>query len=260
MKSLYILVALFIIPMFGIAQSLKIIEPGQTNNLNGQDAEVIGTSSTPTLELPLHVINESGSSMDVRVKRYQLFAAEGTKHVACWYICPTEDYVENYPYVDLLRDDAGNILETTIAPGDTNKTFFAKHYPEGISSCAFYKYVFYDRSDEADSSTVYLRFNHGGDFCYLSDEEFQIASKELNIQLYPNPASTQLNIELEGNQNLPKEITVTNILGSTIYHNKLSKSSVNHQISLDHFENGLYFITVFQNNKAVLTKKFQVVK
>jgi len=260
MKNVYLIFISFLLSSSLGAQSLKIIEPGETTNLNGSEAEVVGSASSSTLELPLHVINESGSPMDVRVRRYQLFAAEGSKHVACWYICPTEDYVENYPEVDLLRDDADNVLESTINPGDTNKTFFAKHYPENISSCAFYLYVFYDRTNPDDSSSVYLRFTHGEDFCYLSDDDFELASSELDIQMYPNPASNELNIELLGNNFSPMKVKVTNVLGATIYQDDIAQSTDSYQVPLNHFENGLYFVTMYQNNKAIMTKKFQVVK
>ncbi|KXN98844.1 hypothetical protein LS48_09845 [Aequorivita aquimaris] len=74
-----------------------------------------------------------------------------------------------------------------------------------------------------------------------------------NIAIYPNPASTVLNINNAKNAN----IQVFDILGKTIFSQE--NISVNERINISNLENGTYFIKISMDN-AVTTKKFLIFK
>jgi hypothetical protein len=73
------------------------------------------------------------------------------------------------------------------------------------------------------------------------------------IAIYPNPASTVLNI----NNAKSADIQVFDILGKTIFSQE--NISVNERINVSNLENGTYFIKISMDN-AVITKKFLIFK
>jgi DNA-binding beta-propeller fold protein YncE len=73
------------------------------------------------------------------------------------------------------------------------------------------------------------------------------------LKIFPNPASTQINLELEiGIQNAV--IIVANVLGEIVLTQQLGSSN-NANIDITQLSNGLYFIQVKDNNK-LFTQKF----
>jgi len=86
------------------------------------------------------------------------------------------------------------------------------------------------------------------DFTNHIETEFTELISDFNI--YPNPANKILNVELNNNYiNSSIYLNIINILGITVYseHNIKGKSF---SISLSELESGMYFIKIFQGEKA----------
>lgn len=86
-------------------------------------------------------------------------------------------------------------------------------------------------------------------FTTLSNNDFSI--KDLDIDIYPNPVSTQLFVEY------PKSI---NTLNYSIYNtqgNKLLNGKLEKSIDVSMLKNGIYIIR-FERQNGVVTKKFIV--
>jgi hypothetical protein len=79
----------------------------------------------------------------------------------------------------------------------------------------------------------------------LSTGAFELAKNQ--IQLYPNPTTSVLNIKMDGNL---KQATVYSVLGAKVLETT-SKS-----LNTDHLKSGLYLITIEEETGSVTTKRF----
>ena len=78
--------------------------------------------------------------------------------------------------------------------------------------------------------------------------------KSADIHIYPNPTNDILNIEYVDFQN--KKIIVTDILGRTQKILPLQSETTN--INLSNFSNGIYYLSIYENNRLVGSTKFVV--
>lgn len=81
-----------------------------------------------------------------------------------------------------------------------------------------------------------------------------------NIQpdIYPNPAKSILNISNNNPEYKMEDIIIFNTTGSIIYHQK-SDSETAHQLSVEGFSSGIYFIRILMD-KGFAYKQIQVIK
>src|SRR5690606_7513161 len=77
-----------------------------------------------------------------------------------------------------------------------------------------------------------------------------------DLKIYPNPSRETLNIEVDNA--LIQEITVSNVLGQTISVDKVNHQS-KHQLSVSGLSSGMYTLKLI-TNKGHLIRKFEVVK
>lgn len=240
-------------------QLLKIIKPGTTVDLEGTIVEVVGQSSDYVVELPLWVVNTSGGDLtEVTIYREEIFAEPGTKHTTCWFICPPEDYIENQ-WDGLLEDPNSGVLKVGILDADTNKTFSSKHYPENISACALYRYTFRERGNLTDSAYVDIRFVHGSSNCFLSNEELDANVETLNFSVFPNPSNGTVNLDLQVPSSKNYVLNVVNVVGQNVISNQKITNGVS-KLDWSHLNPGMYFVMLFDGDKAIKTKKIQIVR
>src|SRR5690606_26992368 len=111
------------------------------------------------------------------------------------------------------------------------------------------------------SASAYSNSNRNGTF-YFSDLQFFVQSSPLSvgsalinnsdIQVYPNPVSTILNVAISSSLQIEK-IKLIDISGKTMYYDKDIRS-----IDLSRFSPGLYFLSFESKKGHVLTKKVMV--
>lgn len=107
-------------------------------------------------------------------------------------------------------------------------------------------------AEPTGESTVYI------DNIYFSARD-KSSNKEvnaLNVQLYPNPATNEINVKVDAPI---EQISLINAQGKIVYSEVLSSSSNNHRLSTKHFDNGLYFITVKTANQTI-TSRINILK
>ncbi|HNW98303.1 MAG TPA: T9SS type A sorting domain-containing protein [Bacteroidales bacterium] len=82
---------------------------------------------------------------------------------------------------------------------------------------------------------------------------------EDKIMVYPNPSNSSINISF-GSEMLenPKEIRIYSITGVLLHHSFIESSSEN--INISEFQNGMYFLNLYENNEIICTRKFIVGK
>ncbi len=82
------------------------------------------------------------------------------------------------------------------------------------------------------------------------------------MKVYPNPATTSLNVSFELQTASDVNITVTDLSGKVVYNSKSVKANVgvnNMNIDTKAFNNGMYVLNVISNN-SVVSKKFNVMQ
>jgi len=237
--------------MLGIAttyaQDLQILYQGSTI-VNGHYIYLIGSASANDISQNLWIFNNTTDTATLKVRRTEIDVMAGTLNATCWYNCPPADTAG--VYTTLTSADSIRML-----PGGYEYSFAAHLYPEGVSGCSHFRYVFYaENSTLSDSVDIY--FNHG-QVCTAVAAVNDIEDAAFSI--FPNPVKEKVNVSL--NDNITNgEIVVTNILGSVISRKNIAAMNGNTEISVADFDNGFYFISVVVDDRTLSTRKFQVLK
>ncbi len=95
---------------------------------------------------------------------------------------------------------------------------------------------------------------------YCNDRDLAVVCPQLNnernrnpiLSLYPNPANTVVNIEIDGGVNSPTEYIIYNSIGSVVssnYIGLLSGVSLE-QINISEFKDGVYLIRIISGQKS----------
>ena len=106
----------------------------------------------------------------------------------------------------------------------------------------------YSNSNNGD-----LTFNHGGDDVWavkLASDALGISSIETNqLTLYPNPTSTQLNLQLSNALTIDK-INIVDVTGKTV----VEETQNTHQLNVENLATGIYIVKAFSENQIFQTK------
>lgn len=73
-----------------------------------------------------------------------------------------------------------------------------------------------------------------------------------NVSIYPNPASSELTIEFDKNENTKREISITNILGSEII--KQVSSEIKLTFNINQLNSGIYTVKVLEGGKIKIMR------
>ena len=79
-----------------------------------------------------------------------------------------------------------------------------------------------------------------------------------NLQVFPNPASQFLSINLSFNQLQRGQIFVFNKIGKKIWQQTFSDKKANYQILVDNWTSGIYYL-IIQTEKGIKTEEIVVV-
>jgi hypothetical protein len=76
------------------------------------------------------------------------------------------------------------------------------------------------------------------------------------LRFYPNPAQNQINIEFSIDKPSDTKVLISNMLGKTLYEEKLKnfEGAYSRQIDLAEFGKGTYILQIFQGRKVVTRK------
>jgi len=79
---------------------------------------------------------------------------------------------------------------------------------------------------------------------------------EVGFIVYPNPVSTDLNIEFNIMGNVNADLRIVNILGEVMYSEKIDNTSLTYSNTFDFtkFSNGIYFVKLKVDNKLITHK------
>ncbi|WP_190277362.1 Ig-like domain-containing protein [Taibaiella lutea] len=85
-----------------------------------------------------------------------------------------------------------------------------------------------------------------------------INKENFKLNIYPNPAKSVLNISNTNADYKMKDVMVFNALGAMVYRHKADSETI-HQLSVESFSTGIYFVRVL-TNKGFVNQQVQIVR
>lgn len=219
---------------------LPLLSPG--NSIVNNDTIVFCSEDLTSVftEGSVKVINNSGDSMRVKVKRFGDQNICYASNQFCWTLCYS-------PSVSVAPE------HITIQNNDSTSFFHGWVTPNGTEGCCFIKYRFFNMDDTTEFADVTIKY------CFATncsapniglDEETLISANA-----YPNPTSDILTIELE-NLDVDAQLIISDVTGKQISQQLIPSGTTILPINVSNLTNGIYLYTIKSNNKILLTRKF----
>lgn len=150
-----------------------------------------------------------------------------------------------------------SVLVSTTDPSVASfTTVFEETFQDGAKDQATWQIKTVDLSSYA-GQTVYIAFRHHDitDMFYIDLDEVNvtgngtgIVENETEMTIFPNPATSVLNVKAEGFNT----VEIVNLLGQVVYS---ANATDNMQINVSNLNNGAYFVRMIGANGAT-TQKF----
>ena len=84
----------------------------------------------------------------------------------------------------------------------------------------------------------------------ICTDVIDLADNDINVNIYPNPASTQINLDIESVENITGQVKITSLLGQVVMAKNINIIEGNNSVNLNisNLPNGLYTVTFFSKN------------
>ncbi|MFH1159770.1 MAG: T9SS type A sorting domain-containing protein [bacterium] len=229
---------LAIIGFIGYAQSLSLSKEGSPVP-NNSNVVFAGSYLDPEIVSDVDVTNNSGSAINVLVKKVEISILPGTTNTFCWGLCfPPNIYVSPEPI--------------QIAAGATNDIDFSGHYyPAGVAGLSIIRYVFFDQQNPSDS------------VCFNSHFDALVGIADLEGRVFlsnasPNPANNQTSFGYSLPADVKATVVFRNVLGSPIQEVPVPGTSGILNVQTGELSEGVYFYSLVVNGKTYSTRKLIV--
>lgn len=205
-----------------------------------QPVAVLPANAADELQINFELVNLTDSTIMLDAAREYLVQAAGQESFFCWDLCYGVTANENLDPVE-------------IAAGDTT-TFglYITLVPNGVNGITEVKMTFKEHNGPFTLDRVYA-FNVGN-----------VSSLDLGTQAslslpYPNPANQRVSIDYR----LPTSaqgahVRVQNLLGKVMQQQQIRGTEGSMSFDIETFAPGIYFLTLWSGDQAVLTRKFTV--
>ena len=224
------------------------------------EGEVLGDTVTvqgdpSDTELVFHAVltNNTDDTVVFKLQRRLVFLLDSTTTSYCWGTSCFPP--NNTDSIDVARDTVA------LAGGEsTSDEVFSGHYLAedfgaiDVVGTSMVEYKFFNRDNEDENVIVVVKFVTTPDG--IAD---QIMDKGFISDLYPNPATSYVNI----NYDFPKEVTsadvrIVNILGSVVKDEQMNRNASGMRMDISDLTNGVYFYSIIINGEVYKTKKLIV--
>jgi hypothetical protein len=128
-----------------------------------------------------------------------------------------------------------------------------------------HNYTAWDYAPSKGTSYYRLKIVHNGGHAdkYSAVKTVFIASEKISWQLAPNPARDQIHLFIESDKHAAAVIRFTDMSGRQVLSSKKSLTTGSNQFSfseIQHWQAGVYFVTVISGEGIISTKKFSLIK
>ena len=153
------------------------------------------------------------------------------------WLAPEDRVPDSYTLIaiDML---GGN--DTTIVTGITETFYEEIHVTDGTDR------IFQVKAVYPECESEFALTANGEDFVRLTD--LSVNECQMNVKLYPNPASSQVTIEAEG----IISVSVYDFIGQCLMESIVREDHTT--IDLSHLQSGVYFVKVSTQNGSVIQK------
>lgn len=153
------------------------------------------------------------------------------------YLAPNEHFIHN----------GINFLNTF--PGETEDlTFeFCFYLVHDVHDVLFYQ----DSNPLNDTFCIKIKFLKDPNAVSIADRKL---SQDIN--LYPNPSTDKLTLQLSALNGLASNYAIVNVLGQEVMKGALSNGTKEQALDVSSLAKGMYTISVYRDNEILATKKF----
>ncbi|MBW7846904.1 MAG: T9SS type A sorting domain-containing protein [Bacteroidales bacterium] len=242
-RLLFLIMALLGSSLAG-AQSLSLFYEGE-QLANGQEVEIVSElNEDPYYEMIAfaQVKNNTDREVSVMVRRITHSVVDGTENQFCWSACyPPFVDVSSVPY-----PIPGNEM--------TPEGIFSGHYlPQSKTGTSVLEYSFFIEGDPNDSISFVVKFKV--EAVGLADRK----EKASISNAYPNPANGMVNFDLDlGNNERNARLVIQNLLGQPLLEQVIEPGAKHLSIPVSELREGVYFYTLYIDNKNIVSKKLVI--
>ena len=227
--------------------SLEILDAPDTVHVS------LDTLSTIDVQAYWDVTNVGEKSLDVLVTRSFMEMADpfnfpyvedgpGSYERFCWGpLC--------YPFGTVASADQGSAL-VTLAPADTNDTFKADFYPNGVSGVTTIKYC-YQTPGNASNAVC-----HEVTFVVDATSDVTELSSSVACSLMPNPATDVVTLSMD--RALDGVVEFRNLVGQVAMRERIQPGVTQQAVSLDGLTEGIWLVSVAAEGRVLATQRLVI--
>jgi hypothetical protein len=236
-----ILLSLFILSLISsrvLAQSI-LISDLSGNSVNGTTI-TLSTSdiNTAIMDEYLRVKNNTEQDLNLYVRRIINSEVNSSSNSFCFGVLCYNEHTDTSTTAVLL------------VPGH-DTTFSGDYLPNLHSGLTSITYEFYDIRNPEAPVTAQVTVNY-----HLSPLNVGNELKAFDIsEAFPNPASGSTSFEYNIPLGIKGTIVLRNLIGTVVREVELEKQEGKELINTSDLKDGIYFYSVFLNNKIELTRK-----
>lgn len=226
------------------AQLVTITGPdGQV--VNSTEIQVDGNPGASAVDIGLTTTLNGETPKTVNLVRYETEMVHGSQNYFCWGECWA-------PQLSGARPTWYAMTPVDMEPGMAGGGFHAYWSPMGIAACTKFRFVWYDVANEDDSVWVDIRF------CSVEGLGLNNVSAPA-FSMFPNPSvGGTVQFELERITGATARMVVYDVLGGRVVNQRLAKGQGRLDLSTEALSPGVYFATLEENGRAVMTKRLVV--
>jgi len=243
MKKILTVMLIFVV-FGGYGQSLRLIVDGVSWNNNDTVSLLIGDVGRDN-DFYIDVANLTDSVIDLMVRKTELYVVAGTANVFCF---GSQCYSGNQS-TDPVAVQPGDTFSHAQNPANA---FHIIYSPDNNLGTTIIKYRFFDQNDTTIATNLIMKF-----VAQIGTNDYAAA---YSLSAYPNPATSSVTVKYD--INMPHfssaDLVVKNLMGATLYSTPLAYTSDKVVIDLSNFSPGIYFYSIQQGGKTLLTKKLIV--
>lgn len=245
------LLTLLFITLLGASysQGIELRLHNQTALINGTSItvnELITTSTLQDVACEIDVVSTYTTPTTIKVRKREITTNEPRQENAiCWGLCTIGVTWGTLPVQE---------SDPITMPVSTSPILYSGHvYPKTFAGTSTFRYIWFDENNPTDSTWVDVTYAITGT---ASVKEI---AKSTKIKVYPNPATSLLNVELTSNETR-KSIEIMDLTGRKVYSKEVTRNSELLQINTSDLTPGIYFVSVVANDKTVKTEKVIITK
>lgn len=239
MKNILLAIVFSLLISSGFAQNLSL-SWHEGAILNGAIIDVSGKIDT-VLYAEIHLHNDGASVIEVKVRKEDIYVVPGTMDTYCLGI---QCYGGETPV---------SLHSIQIDPGLADSSFVGDYYPMGNEGTSVIRYTFFNVNDLDDTISVTVRYSG----------TVGIASSEIQPVLlsnaYPNPASDRVYFDhFQFTTANSRVLVIRDMAGRIVREVLIPAERGTIEIDISDIDSGIYFYSLLEGRKVMLTKKLVI--